>query len=176
MGVFEITDPWVLKALILIPYGLVVAFFLLWVINIYLEGSIGLIVCILLCVAMTSVFLFFAAVNLPVLPWEGAKDLRARVLSWALLGIALFTPWIVRLARRGTDYTMVKTRDTRAIEQAVEDIERNPTNPAPHVALADIYERQGRLSDAIHELEIAVEKAPTLSQARARVEKLKQRL
>ncbi|MFQ6131037.1 MAG: tetratricopeptide repeat protein [Armatimonadota bacterium] len=170
------TDPWVLKALILIPYGVVVAFFLLWIINIYLDGAIGLVFCILLCIAMTGVFMFFAGVNLPILPWQGAESLRARILSWVLMGAALMTPWLVRLARRGTDYTMVKGRDTRAIEQAKEDIERNPTNPAPHVALADIFERQGRLTDAIHQLELALEKAPGMSQARARADKLKQRI
>jgi len=176
MGVFETTDPWVLKTLILIPYGVVTAFFLLWIINIYLDGAIGLIPCILLCVAMAAVFMFFAAVNLPILPWHGAESLNSRILSWLLLAIALATPWVVRLARRGADYSIVRTRDARTFEQAVEDIERNPTNPAPHVALADIYERQGRLVEAVEQLETALEKAPTLTQARSRLEKLKGRL
>jgi tetratricopeptide (TPR) repeat protein len=119
--------------------------------------------------------MFFAGVNLPVLPWEGSQDLRLRIGSWVALALAGVTPWILRAFHKVTDVSILRASNVRAVQRALDDIDVNPTNPAPHVALADIYQRQGRLDEAIKQLEIALEKAPTMAAARARLEKLRAR-
>ncbi len=175
MGIFQNADPLVLRALVLIPYGAVVAFYVLWVVNIHLDGAMGLVTCVVVCVLMTAVFMFFAGVNLPILPWQGAEDIRLRLSSWLLLGLVSVTPWLLRAFHRATDISILRASNVRAVQRALDDIEVNPTNPAPHVALADIYERQGRLDEAVKQLEVALEKAPTMPTARARLDKLRAR-
>lgn len=170
---FEVADPLVLKGLLLGVYGIVVAFLLLRAVNLYLDGAVSGFACVLICFAMSVIFIFFAAVHLTPYPWWGMEDPLMRGVSIVLVVMVVLMPNMVKLLKRGTDRQIAKGRDQRAIEQALLDLQQNPTNPAPHMVLADIYERQGRTTEAVIELESALRKAPFLSQARARLNKLK---
>jgi len=175
-ALFETTDSVVLKALLLGIYGFVVAFFLLRVVNVYLDGALGGPACAILCTIMTTVFILFAAVHLQPFSWWGADDPLLRVVSLVLVGIVAVMPSFLNFFRRGTDRQIAKGRDHHAIEKAFRDLSVNPTNPAPHMVLADIYERQANIGEAVAHLEAAVQRAPFLSQARSRLNKLKAKL
>ena len=170
---FEVADPLVLKGLLLGVYGILVAFLLLRAVNLYLDGAVSGFACVLICFSMTVIFIFFAAVHLTPYPWWGMQDPLMKAASIVLVVAIVVMPNLVKMFRQGTDRQIIKGRDQRAIEQALLDLQKNPTNPAPHMVLADIYERQGRITEAVIELESALKKAPFLSQARARLNKLR---
>jgi len=173
---FQTADPVVLRSLLLGIYGFVVAFFLLRVVNVYLDGALGGPACVIICIMMTAVFAFFAAVHLQPFSWWGAEDPFLRTASWVLIAVVAFMPSFLHVFRRGTDRQIAKGRDHQAVEKAFRDLSINPTNPAPHMILADIYERQCKIHQAVTHLETAVQLAPFLAQARSRLNKLKGKL
>ncbi|MGD8240361.1 MAG: hypothetical protein PVH68_17535 [Armatimonadota bacterium] len=175
-ALFETADSVVLKSLLLGIYGFVVAFFLLRVVNVYLDGALGGPACAIICMIMTSVFILFAAVHLQPFSWWGAGDPFLRTASLILVVVVALMPSFVGMFRRGTDRQIVRGRDQHAIESAFRDLSTNPSNPAPHMILADIYERQRKIAEAVTHLEAAVQKAPFLAQARSRLNKLKAKL
>ncbi|MFQ5811495.1 MAG: tetratricopeptide repeat protein, partial [Armatimonadota bacterium] len=173
---FQTADSVVPKSLLLGIYGFVVAFFLLRVVNVYLDGALSGPACVIICTIMTSVFILFAAVHLQPFSWWGADDPLLRTVSLFLVVVVALMPSFVGMLRRGTDRQIVKGRDQDAIERAFRDLSINPSNPAPHMILADIYERQRKMAEAVAHLEAAVQKAPFLAQARSRLNKLKAKL
>jgi hypothetical protein len=173
---FHTADSVVLKALLLGIYGFVIAFFLLRVVNVYLDGALGGPACAIICVIMTAVFAFFAAVHLQPFHWWGVDDPFLGAISWVLVGAVAIMPSFLQIFRRGTDRQIAKGRDHQALEKALSDLSVNPTNPAPHMILADIYERRSRIPEAVSHLEAAVRLAPFLAQARSRLNKLKGKL
>jgi cytochrome c-type biogenesis protein CcmH/NrfG len=175
-ALFQTADSVVLKSLLLGIYGFVVAFFLLRVVNLYLDGAIGGPACAIVCIMMTAVFVLFAAVHLQPFSWWGTGDPFLRAVSWGLVAAVVFMPSFLQFFRRSTDRQIAKGRDHRAIEKAFRDLSVNPTNPAPHMILADIYERQSNVAAAVAHLEAAVQKAPFLAQAKSRLNKLKAKL
>ncbi len=175
-ALFQTADSVVLKSLLLGIYGFVMAFFLLRVVNLYLDGALGGAACAIVCSMMTAVFIMFAAVHLQPFSWWGAEDPLLRALSWVLVVIVVLMPSFLHFFRRSADRQIAKGRDHRAVEKAFRDLSVNPTNPAPHMVLADVYERQSNIAAAVAHLEAAVRKAPFLSQARSRLNKLKAKL
>jgi hypothetical protein len=173
---FQTADPVVLRSLLLGIYGFVVAFFLLRIVNVYLDGALGGPACVITCMITTAVFILFAAVHLQPFSWWGTDDPFLRAGSWVLIAVVAFMPSFLRVCRSGTDRQIAKGRDQQAIEKAFRDLSINPSNPAPHMVLADIYERQRKVHEAVTHLEAAVRLAPFLSQARSRLNKLKAKL
>jgi hypothetical protein len=63
----------------------------------------------------------------------------------------------------------MRGRWTEAVEQCVEVLRRDPTNPTAHSLLGDIYQDQGRMDEARHWYQLALELNPASEGDRARL-------
>ncbi len=164
-----------LLSLATVLYWAVACYFLLRVVHLYLERTISAVVALFTVTMMLVVFVLFGVVNLPILDWWGAHEPVLKIASWAGMAVLLIVPTVLRFVHSTTDRQMRRHAESATIERARRDIVANPTNPVPHLVLADIYERRGDLEAAIAEVEKALAKQPAPA-IQARLNKLRGKL
>ena len=164
-----------LIGLVLVLYWAAVCFFLLRLVQLALEQVISPAVAFVAAVATVSICLLFSLVNLPLIPWWGQDDRTLKAASWAGMGLLLAVSIAIRLVRGVASGTVRRHSRQKLIERAARDIATNPTNPAPHLKLAEMYEEQGNYAAALKEVQKALDKSPSAA-LRARLNRLHARV
>jgi hypothetical protein len=70
----------------------------------------------------------------------------------------------------------MRGRWDEAVQQCVEALQRQPANASAHSLLGDIYENRGRLEDAIHWYQVALELSPTSAADRSKLARARELL
>jgi len=167
-------DPAAYQALLVCVYACTALFCLAKVAGLYSERTLTGAQTVPVAMGVMAVLAFFALTNVPGLMAVRPDATVVRASAWAALLALLLLPSGARALKDFRSATRSRTRDALAAERALRDLAVNATDPTPHLALADICERQGNIEEAIRQLERALEKAP-LPQARAKLRKLRAR-